>query len=106
MKRRRHIGTSGVMEEEHDATLHRRTGLSRRPGVPKHDEAAAALNVANRNAELGVTWIHSFVSEDRKKTFCVYDAPDQEAIRRAASGNSLPVGRITRVNVLDSCFFK
>jgi hypothetical protein len=22
-----------------------------------------------------VTWIHSYVSQDRQKTFCIYDAP-------------------------------
>lgn len=38
------------------------------------------------------------------KTFCVYDAPDPEAIRRTAEKNNLPVDRITRVTVLDPYF--
>jgi hypothetical protein len=54
-----------------------------------------------RNGELGVTWLHSYVSEDRRKTFCVYDGPSPEAIRRAATRNRLPVERITQVHVLD-----
>jgi hypothetical protein len=34
-------------------------------------------------------------------TFCVYDGPSPEAIRRAAEANQLPVYRITEVRVLD-----
>ena len=54
-----------------------------------------------RALELGVTWIHSYVSENRRKTFCIYDGPSPEAIRRAAARNQLPVERITQVRVLD-----
>jgi hypothetical protein len=53
-----------------------------------------------------VTWVHSYVSADKKKTFCVYDAPAPEAIRHAASRNKLPVQRITEVRVLDPYFYK
>ena len=62
--------------------------------------------MVDRNAEVGVTWIHSYVSEDKTKTFCVYDGPDPEAIRRAASVNGLPVDTITRVTVLDPYFYQ
>jgi Protein of unknown function (DUF4242) len=64
------------------------------------------MGVVERNAEVGVTWLHSYVSEDKTKTFCVYDAPDPEAIRRAASANGLPVDAITRVGVLDPYFYQ
>jgi hypothetical protein len=57
-----------------------------------------------RNADEGVTWVHSYVSDDRRRTFCVYDGPDPEAIRRTATGNELPVDRITQVRVLDPYF--
>ena len=70
------------------------------------DGAAACLGVVDRNAEVGVTWVHSYVSEDRKKTFCVYDGPDPEAIRHAAEHNKLPIDAITRVRVLDPYFYK
>jgi hypothetical protein len=48
-----------------------------------------------------VTWIHSYVSEDGRKTFCMYDAPTPEAIRRSAARNDLPVDAITSIRVLD-----
>jgi len=57
--------------------------------------------VVERNADDGVTWVHSYVSEDTRTMFCVYDAPSPEAIRRAARRSALPVDRITKVRVLD-----
>jgi len=67
--------------------------------------AAAMLGVVDRNAEREVTWVHSYVSDDKKKTFCVYDGPNPEAIRNVATKNSLPVNRITEVRVLDPYFY-
>lgn len=61
--------------------------------------------VVGINEDLGVTWIHTYVRDDRRSTFCVYDAPGPEAIRRAAERNGLPVERITRVTVLDPYFY-
>lgn len=75
--------------------------------IPLSDEGAAAcLGVVDRNADLGVTWLHSYVSEDKKKTVCVYDGPDPESIRRAAERNGLPVDRIQKVRVLDPYFYR
>jgi hypothetical protein len=75
--------------------------------IPITEEGATAcLGVVGRNAEVGVTWVHSYVSEDKRKTFCVYDGPDPEAVRRAAESNRLPVDRITPVTVLDPYFYR
>ena len=68
--------------------------------------AAVCLQVVDRNADEGVTWIHSYVTEDKTKTFCVYDGPNPEAIRRTAGRNSLPVDSITQVSVLDPYFYR
>jgi Protein of unknown function (DUF4242) len=67
--------------------------------------AEQCLTVVDRNAGEGVTWVHSYVSEDRKRSFCVYDAPDPEAIRKSAKRNDLPVEHITEVRVLDPYFY-
>ena len=44
-------------------------------------------------------------SEDKRTTFCIYDAPSPEAIRKTAAGNELPVDQITQVLVLDPYFY-
>ena len=62
------------------------------------------LNVVGNNAQDGVTWVHSFVTEDKRKTYCIYDGPSPEAIRKVAQRNQLPVDRITQVSVLDPYF--
>jgi Nickel responsive protein SCO4226-like len=62
--------------------------------------------VVSNNAEDQVTWVESYVSEDKKKTYCIYDAPSAEAIRKAAQQNKLPVDKITEVSVLDPYFYK
>ena len=75
--------------------------------VPMNDAGATALGgVIMRNAEKGVTWVQSFVSPDKKHTFCVYDAPSPEAIRSTAQMNSLPVDKITEVRVLEPYFYR
>lgn len=66
--------------------------------------AQVCLRVVDNNAQDTVTWVHSYVTQDKTKTFCVYDAPSPEAIRSAAARNGLPVDRITEVRVLDPYF--
>ena len=56
------------------------------------DGAKVCSLVVSRNAEDQVTWVHSYVSKDKSRTYCVYDAPSPEAIRTVAKKNSLPVG--------------
>ena len=74
--------------------------------IPAGQEGAqACLAVVNRNAVDSVTWVHSYVAADKKKTFCVYDAPTPEAVRRTANDNALPVDSITDVRALDPYFY-
>ena len=68
--------------------------------------AEACLSVVGINADHGVTWLHSYFSDDKRKSFCVYDGPDPEAIRRAADRAELPIDRISRVRVLDPYFYQ
>ena len=69
-----------------------------------NDGGAEICRVVLNNSEDSVIWLHSYVSSDRQRTFCIYDAPSPEAIRRTARRNNLPVDRITKVNVLDPYF--
>jgi hypothetical protein len=67
--------------------------------------AQACLAVVGNNAVEGVTWVHSYVTNDKNKTFCIYDGPSPDAIRTAAELNGLPVDRITEVRILDPYFY-
>ena len=66
----------------------------------------ACAGVVEVNAADGVTWVHSYVTPDRRQTYCIYDAPTPEAVRRVADKNKLPVDRITEVRVLDPYFYR
>jgi hypothetical protein len=72
--------------------------------APNQQGRQAANAVIENNAQHDVTWMHSYVTPDKKRTFCIYDAPSPEAIRKVAERNGLPVERITEVRVLDPYF--
>ena len=75
--------------------------------IPMTDEGAqVCLTVVGNNQKDDVTWLHSYVTPDKKKTFCIYDAPSAEAIRTAAKRNNLPVDTVTQVSVLDPYFYR
>ena len=66
--------------------------------------ASRCLDVVQNNAEEHVTWVTSYVSIDRTKTYCVYDGPNTDAIHRSASANGLPIDAVAEVRVLDPYF--
>ena len=75
--------------------------------IPVDNQGAdVCLSVVATNAKSGVTWVHSYVSEDLRKTYCIYDGPSPEAIRETASNNNLPIDSITAVSVLDPYFYR
>ena len=67
--------------------------------------AELCREIVERNGDEGVTWLQSYVSDDYSKSFCIYDGPTPESIRRTASRNELPVDHITQVRVLDPYFY-
>jgi hypothetical protein len=69
-----------------DACLHDRTPIRRRLEL----SADAADGVNRINSDEGVQWLYSFLSADKRKTYCLYEAPSAEAIRRAAARAGLP----------------
>lgn len=75
--------------------------------IPLTEEGARICRtLVDTNTDDQVTWVHSYVTDDKSKTFCIYDAPSPEAIRRSARRNSLPVDKITEVRVLDPYFYR
>jgi hypothetical protein len=55
------------------------------------------LQVTQVNADVGIQWLFSFLSADKKKTYCLYEAPNAEAIREAAQRLNIPADVIIEV---------
>jgi hypothetical protein len=68
-------------------------------GALKGLDAATKKKVNENNASVGVRWVQSYANADETKTFCVYEAPSEAAVRKAAELNKLPVDSITEVPV-------
>jgi hypothetical protein len=49
------------------------------------------------NGEVGVNWLFSFLSADKRKTYCLYEAENPEAIREAARRLNIPADAIIEV---------
>src|SRR4051794_7178646 len=50
------------------------------------------------NADEGVRWIFSFLSADRRQTYCLYEAPSPDAIIAAAQRSNLPADSVIEVD--------
>ncbi len=50
------------------------------------------------NGEVGVNWLFSFLSADKRKSYCLYEARDPEAIREAARRANVPADVIVEVS--------
>ena len=59
------------------------------------DEVKKSIN--ENNSALGVKWIHSYMNEDKTKTYCVYEGPSEEAIREAGNRNKTPIDRMVEI---------
>jgi Protein of unknown function (DUF4242) len=49
------------------------------------------------NADEGVRWLFSFLSADRRRTYCLYEAPSADAIRAAAKRADVPADEVVEV---------
>ena len=50
------------------------------------------------NADEGVRWLFSFLSADRRRTYCLYEAPSPEAIIAAAERANVPADSVIEVS--------
>ena len=74
--------------------------------IPQNDTGAnLCRTVVDNNADEDATWIHSYVTPDRKRTFCIYDGPTPEAVRRGDAQQAADIADY-RGALLDSYFYK
>ena len=50
------------------------------------------------NADEGVRWLFSFLSADRRRSYCLYEAPSPDEIVAAARRANVPVDEIVEVD--------
>jgi hypothetical protein len=50
------------------------------------------------NAGEGVNWLFSFLSADRRRTYCLYEAPSADAIIAAAQRANVPADAVVEVD--------
>lgn len=60
------------------------------------------VGIRSVNDDAGVRWVYSFLSADRKKTYCVYEADSAEDLRAAAAALGIPADVITMVEQVPS----
>ena len=60
--------------------------------------AAATSNDALAKLSPRVTWLHSYVTPD--KTFCIYEAEDEAAVREHAELSGFPANVISEVTTI------
>ncbi len=64
--------------------------------IVQSDPETMAL-IKEVNDEIGIQWLFSFLSADKRKTYCLYEAPNPEAIRVAARRLGVPADTIVEV---------
>src|SRR3546814_15897512 len=62
--------------------------------------------IERMNDEEGVKWIFSFLSAEKRKTYCLYECPNAEAIRKAAMRENIPDDVITQVDGDNRAWFE
>jgi hypothetical protein len=70
------------------------------------DDAAGFREVQQINDEVGIQWLVSFLSVDKRKTYCLYEAPSEEAIRIAARRLNIPADVIVPVGTVPVSEFR
>ena len=58
------------------------------------------------NADEGVSWLYSFLSADRHRTYCLYEAPSPDAIVAAAKRAGIPADVVTEVSRITADSFR
>jgi hypothetical protein len=60
-------------------------------------DPATMAAIKEVNDDIGIQWLFSFLSADKRKTYCLYEAPNPEAIRAAARRLGVPADTIVEV---------
>jgi len=75
--------------------------MIRRSLPPLNAEQLEAVRVESTRVcdALGITWVRSHITADGKFSFCEYDAPDEDAIRRHSEMSGIPFDTIQPLGI-------
>lgn len=59
--------------------------------------AEGVVAISRINGDVGVNWLFSFLSADKRKSYCLYEAKNPEAIREAARRANVPADVVVEV---------
>jgi hypothetical protein len=68
--------------------------------------AEDATLIEQVNADEGVSWMFSFLSADRHRSYCLYEAPSPDAINAAAKRAGIPADVVTEVQRVTADSFR
>jgi hypothetical protein len=57
------------------------------------------------NADEGVRWLFSFLSADRRRSYCLYEAPSADAVLAAAQRAGIPADAVIEVDRISADMF-
>jgi hypothetical protein len=69
------------------------------PGALDTLDAAGKAKINATNARYGVHWLKSYANAGKTKTYCIYEAPSESAVRESAKANHIPIDSVTEVPV-------
>ena len=61
--------------------------------------------IEEANSDAGVKWLFSFLSADRRRSYCLYEAPNPDAIVTAARRAGMPADVVTEVERVEAASF-
>ena len=64
-----------------------------------------AGKISEVNNDMGMQWLFSFLSADKKKTYCLYEAPNAEAVRESAKRLNIPADVVVEVSNMNPAMF-
>ena len=65
----------------------------------------AVDQIKSVNEDMGLNWLFSFLSADKKKTYCLYEAPNADSIRENARRLGLPADVVVEVTDVNAAMF-
>jgi Protein of unknown function (DUF4242) len=61
--------------------------------------------IEDANGDEGVRWLFSFLSADRRRSYCLYEAPSPDAIVAAARRAGIPADVVVEVSRISADMF-